>query len=312
VKTISIVTPCYNEELNVEECWRTIRELFETKLNGYAREHIFCDNASTDKTVEILKRIAAEDPSVKIIVNARNFGPLRSNYNGVMAASGDAILLCMVADLQYPPELIPDLLALWEDGNDVVYGVRARREEGLLMRKIRDIYYRLLTGLSDLAVPPGVGDFQLVDRRIVESMRKIDDVYPFMRMMTFECGRKAVGVEYTWRARKRGFSKNSILRLIDQGVNGIVTFTVMPVRLVLFAGFVIAAAALLYAFTVILLWLFSSHGPIEPGIVTIITAIFFFGGVQLVVAGLIGEYTLAIYGQVRKKPVVFESERINF
>jgi polyisoprenyl-phosphate glycosyltransferase len=312
VKTISIVTPCYNEELNVEECWRTIRELFETKLSGYVREHIFCDNASTDKTLEILKRIAANDPSVKIIVNARNFGPMRSNYNGVMAASGDAVLLCMVADLQDPPELIPDLLALWESGNDVVYGVRARREEGLLMRKIRDLYYGLLTRLSDLAVPPGVGDFQLVDRRIVESMRKIDDVYPFMRMMTFECGGKTAGVEYTWRARKRGFSKNSILRLIDQGVNGFVTFTVMPVRLVLFAGFVIAAAALLYAFAVILLWLFSSHASIEPGIVTIITAIFFFGGVQLVVAGLIGEYTLAIYGQVRKKPVVFESERINF
>lgn len=312
MKTISIVTPCYNEELNIEECWRTIRELFETKLNGYVREHIFCDNASTDKTVEILRRIAANDPSVKIIVNARNFGPLRSNYNGVMASSGDAVLLCMAADLQDPPELIPEFLALWESGNDVVYGVRARREEGILMRNVRDIYYRLLTGLSDLVVPPGVGDFQLVDRQIIESMRKIDDVHPFMRMMTFECGGRITGVEYTWRARKRGLSKNSILRLIDQGVNGFVTFTVMPVRLVFFVGFVIAAAALLYAFTIILLWLFSSHISIEPGIVTIITAIFFFGGVQLVVAGLIGEYTLAIYGQVRKKPVVFENERINF
>jgi polyisoprenyl-phosphate glycosyltransferase len=311
VKKISIVTPCYNEELNIEECWNTIRELFDTKLQGYVREHIFCDNASSDRTVEILKQIAAKDDNVKIIVNARNFGPLRSNYNGVMAASGDAVLLCMVADLQDPPELIPDFVKLWENGYEVVYGIRAVREEGVILRNIRRAYYRLLTGLADLAVPPGVGDFQLVNRRVVEAMRKIDDVHPFMRMMTFECGGKSIGVEYTWRARKRGISKNNFLRLFDQGINGFVTFTVLPVRLVLLAGFLLAALSLLYAFVILLIWLFSGSAA-EPGIVTIITAIFFFGGVQLLVAGLIGEYTLAIYGQVRRKPVVFESERINF
>jgi hypothetical protein len=142
-------------------------------------------------------------------------------------------------------------------------------------------------------------------------MRKIDDVHPFMRMMTFECGGKSIGVEYTWRARKRGISKNNFLRLFDQGINGFVTFTVLPVRLVLLGGFLLAALSLLYAFGVLLIWLFSGSAA-EPGIVTIITSIFFFGGVQLLVAGLIGEYTLAIYGQVRRKPVVFESERINF
>lgn len=311
MKKISIVTPCFNEEANIEECWQTIRTIFDTELQGYAREHIFCDNASTDRTAEILIRIASADRSVKIIRNTRNFGPLRSNYNGVMAASGDAILLCMVADLQDPPELIPNFVRLWEEGHDVVYGIRATREEGRIMRAVRNGYYRLLTGLSDLPVPPGVGDFQLVDRQVVEAMRQIDDVYPFMRMMTFECGGRTIGVKYNWRARKRGFSKNNLLRLFDQGVNGIVTFTIMPVRLVLFAGFLIAALAILYAFTVLALWLFDL-GPREPGIMTIITAIFFFGGVQLLVAGLIGEYTLATYGQVRKRPVVFERERVNF
>ena len=253
MKKISIVTPCYNEELNVEECWKAVKDLFDTQLKGYVREHIFCDNASSDRTVEILKEIAARDDGVKIIVNARNFGPLRSNYNGVMAASGDAVLLCMVADLQDPPELIPDFVKHWENGYEVVYGVRAVREEGLILRNIRRAYYELLTRLADLTVPPGVGDFQLVDRRIVEAMRKIDDVHPFMRMMTFECGGKAIGVEYTWRARKRGLSKNNFLRLFDQGINGFVTFTVLPVRLVLFAGFVLAALSLLYAFFVLAL-----------------------------------------------------------
>ena len=312
MKTISIVTPCFNEELNVRECYEAIKALFARELPNYRREHIFCDNASTDKTVEILREIAASDPDVKVIVNARNFGPLRSNYNGVMAASGDAVLLCMVADLQDPPELIPQFVRLWEQGTEVVFGIRATREEPWLMRSVRGVYYRLLTGVSQMGVPPGVGDFQLVDRRVVDAMRQIEDAYPFMRMMTFEIGYNAVGVPYRWVARKRGFSKNSLLRLIDQGMNGFVTFTSAPIRLVLFAGFLIAALAIIYAVVVFLANLIMYREFAAPGIATLITAVFFFGGIQLFVTGLIGEYILAIYGQVRKKPLVFERTRLNF
>jgi glycosyltransferase involved in cell wall biosynthesis len=312
MKTISVVTPCYNEELNVAECYETIKRLFDVELKGYRREHIFCDNDSSDRTVAILREIAARDPHVKVIVNARNFGPLRSNYNGVMAATGDVVVLCMVADMQDPPELIPRFVELWEAGNEVVFGIRVKREENFMMRSVRALYYGVLTKTAYLTVPPGVGDFQLADRRVVEAMRQIEDTYPFMRMMTFETGFKAVGVPYTWVARKRGYSKNTILRLIDQGMNGFITFTSAPVRIVLFLGFVIAALALLYAIVTLVLTIALDRTLAPPGIPTLITAVFFFGGIQLFVTGLIGEYILAIYGQVRKKPVVFERERINF
>ncbi len=312
VKTISVITPCYNEELNVRDCHEAIRKIFDQELNGYRREHIFCDNASDDRTVDILREIAAKDPAVKIIVNARNFGPLRNTFNGVMASNGDAVLLFMPADMQDPPELLPEFVKLWEAGYEIVYGIRAVREEGQLMRSIRNAYYRLLTRFSEVNVPPGVGDFQLVDRRIVESMRKVRDTYPFMRMMTFECGGRAVGVPYTWRQRKKGFSKNRASALIDQGINGLVSFTTAPVRFGLFAGFLISALSITYAIINFVIGLVLYRQLAEPGIITLIVAMFFFGGVQLFFMGMIGEYVLAIYGQVREKPVVFERERVNF
>lgn len=312
MKTISIVTPCYNEELNVAACHEAVKTLFETELAGYRREHVFCDNASSDDTVSILRGIAATDPAVKVILNARNFGPMRSNYNGVMAATGDAVLLLLPADLQDPPALIPEFVNLWAQGYEVVYGIRRVREEGAAMRFVRGVYYRVLTGLSELAVPPGTGDFQLVDRKVVEAMRQIDDAYPFMRMMTFECGYRAVGIPYRWVERKRGVSKNTLVRLVDQGMNGLVTFTAAPLRLMLFAGFGIALLAILYAIFNTIIGLLFYRTLAAPGVMTIIIAVFFFGGVQLFAIGVMAEYILAIYAQVRKKPVVFERERINF
>ncbi len=312
MRRISVVTPCYNEESNIRECYEEVRDIFEKFLPNYEREHLFCDNASTDGTLHILRQIAESDTCAKVIVNARNFGPMRSNYNGVMAATGDAVLLFLPADLQDPPTLLPEFVKLWEQGFEVVFGIRAQRNESWLMRTTRFAYYRLLTGLTHLTTPPGVGDCQLVDRKVVEAMRQIEDAYPFLRMMTFECGYKSVGVPYVWQARKRGFSKNTLARLFDQGLNGIITYTSSPVRVVLLAGFAIAGLAIFYAVINLFIGIFLYRKLAEPGIFSIIVAVFFLGGVQLFVTGLLGEYILAIYAQVRKKPVVFERERINF
>jgi glycosyltransferase involved in cell wall biosynthesis len=147
-KTISIITPCFNEEASIRECHDTIKRVMDTELPGYGREHIFCDNASTDRTVEILREIAAGDKSVKVIVNSRNFGILRNNYNGVLAATGDAVILFMPADLQDPPELIPTFVRHWEAGSEIVYGIRAQREEAFLLRNARRLYYQILSRLS--------------------------------------------------------------------------------------------------------------------------------------------------------------------
>ncbi|MBF0561308.1 MAG: glycosyltransferase family 2 protein [Alphaproteobacteria bacterium] len=312
MKTISVVTPCFNEEGNIRECYLAVRKVFEDSLPGYRREHVFCDNSSTDNTVSILKEIAKEDPGVRIIVNARNFGPMRSNYNGVLATMGDCVLLFLPADLQDPPEMLPEFVRLWESGFEVVYGIRAVREESPLMRRVRGLYYRLLTASSDLQIPPGVGDFQLVDRKVINAMRQIDDVYPFMRMMTFECGFRSIGVSYTWKARQRGISKNRIHHLLDQGMNGFVTFTKIPMRIALYGGIVVSILSVLYAVINFIIAILFYHQISNPGIMTLIVAIFFFGGVQMFFLGILGEYVLQIYAQVRRTPLVIERERVNF
>ena len=310
-KTISIISPCYNEEAGIVECYETIRTLFATELKNYELEYIFCDNCSTDRTVELLKEIASKDHRVKIIVNSRNFGILNNTYNGVRNATGDAVLLFMPVDLQDPPELIPQFVKHWESGYEIVYGIRAQREEGLAMSSARKAYYQLLSRITYLNYPPNVGDFQLVDKCVLNAMKQIDDAQPFMRLMTFECGFRSIGVSYTWRSRKHGFSRNSIARMFEQGLTGIVSFSTAPIRLALFFGIAISALSILYAFAVLAMVLFGSTQA-QNGIPTVIVAMFFFAGVQLFFLGVIGEYVLAIFNQVRRRPLVIERERVNF
>ena len=310
-KILSIITPCFNEEASVRECYETVKQVMDTELSGYEREHIFCDNASTDRTVDILREIAAQDPSVKVIINSRNFGILRNNYNGVLNATGDGVVLFMPVDLQDPPDLIPTFVKHWEAGAEIVYGIRAERQEGFLMRNSRKLYYQVLSRLSYVDYPPNVGDFQLVDRKVVDSMKRIEDAQPFMRMMPFECGFRSVGISYTWRARKHGISRNRFHQLIDQALNGLISFSNAPLRMALWTGFVIAAFSFIYTIGVFLMTLFGFVRS-EAGIPTVIVAVFFFGGVQLLFLGIIGEYIIAIFNQVRRRPIVFERERINF
>ena len=310
-QTISIVTPCFNEEAGIMECYQTIKSIFETELPNYDREHIFCDNASTDKTVEILKKIAVKDRSIKIIINSRNFGILRNTYNGVLNAAGDAVVLFMPADLQDPPELIPTFVRHWESGYEVVFGIRTRREEPFFSRLGRKFYYRLISRISYIDYPADVGDFQLVDRKVLDAMKLFDDAQPFMRMMPFEAGFQSIGVPYTWRARKHGFSQNRFSQLIDQGLNGIISFSTAPLRIALFFGFGISFLSFFYSFVVFILQL-SGFDTGPHGIPTIVIAIFFFAGVQLLFLGLVGEYIVAIFNQVRHRPIVVERERVNF
>ncbi len=310
-KLISIVTPCFNEEAGIIECYEAVKRIFETELKDYAVEHIFCDNASTDQTVELLKVVAAKDKNVKIIINSRNFGILKNTYNGVLSATGDAILLFMPVDLQDPPALIPEFVRRWEEGYEIVYGIRAKREENFLLASARKAYYRLLSRLTYVDYPLDVGDFQLIDKCVLNAMRKIDDAQPFMRLMTFDCGFKSIGISYTWASRKQGKSKNKLSHMFDQGLNGLISFSGVPLRIALFMGFGIAGLSLLYAIVIFLLTLFGFiHSPM--GTPTIIIALFFFGGVQLFFLGVLGEYIFAIFNQVRRKPLVVERARINF
>ena len=310
-KLISIVTPCYNEADNVEDCHRAIRELFENELAAYDFEHIFSDNASADATPDILRRMAAADRRVKVILNARNFGPFRSDFNAVLSASGDAVLLLFAADQQDPPEAIPEMVKRWEEGHEVVNGVRANREESLLMRSVRRVYYRLVRRFAEVDIPVDAGEFQLIDRAVANELRKIDDYYPYIRGLVASCGFRRASVSYTWKARRRGLSKNRLYHLFDQGLNGLISFTNLPMRLCLLIGLLIAILSATLAVVNSIINLLH-HGLAPPGIPTLIAAVFFFGGVQLAFLGVLGEYISAIHSQVRRRPLVVERERINF
>ncbi len=310
-KIISIVTPCFNEETNVAPCYLAIKQLFEGPLAKYDYEHIFCDNASSDNTLLLLKGLAAQDSRVKVIVNARNFGALRSNYNGVLATTGDAVLVFLPADLQDPPEVIPEMVKHWEDGHEIVYGIRAERQEGLLLRTARRAFYRLVRRMADIDVPVDAGEFQLIDRKVVNSLRGFEDYYPYIRGMIASCGFRRIGVPYTWKKRQRGYSKARFYHLIDQALNAIISLSNVPMRLCMSFGFLVACLSILWG-CLGLGWHLIHGRTAEAGIPTLIAAVFFFSGLQLFFFGVLGEYISAIHFQVRKRPLVIERERINF
>lgn len=310
-KLISVITPCFNEEESIADCYEAVKKVFQTSVPNYDYEHVFCDNASSDKTVDILKGIAAGDKNVKIIVNARNYGTFRSVYNAMMQTKGDGVLVLLPVDLQDPPEMIPQFIQKWEAGYQIVYGLKAKREENFLMDGARRFYYALVERFADIHIPPNVGEFQFIDRVVVEALRKFDDYYPYIRGMIACCGFKACGIEYVWRARKKGFSKNRLISLVDQGLNGLVSFTKVPLRACMCIGFALSAISICYAIFSVAYTLITFHRFVEAGIPTLITAIFFFSGVQLFFLGVLGEYIGAIHFQVRKRPLVIEKERVN-
>jgi polyisoprenyl-phosphate glycosyltransferase len=311
-KLISIVTPCFNEEENVRQCYAEVKSVFAEKLPEYDYEHIFCDNYSSDKTAEILTTLASEDPRVKVILNARNFGPIHSNYNGIMATSGDAVVLCLPADVQDPPELIPDFVHAWSQGFEVVYGRKAKREEGIIMRCLRAVHYRLSAKCSFVEIPVDVGLYQLVDRAVINAMRASDDHFPYIQGLVAHAGYKRTFVNYTWKKREKNKSKATWTGLIDQGLNGLTAFSRAPARGVLYAGlwFMFLATALSVV-GLIVDYSFNSQWDF-PLLPSLLLGMFFFSGTQLLGLGLLGEYITAIHFQVRKRPMVVERGRMNF
>jgi FkbM family methyltransferase len=312
MRKISIVTPCYNEELNVDECYAQVRALFEGELHRYDHEHIFCDNSSTDGTVAKLQAIARRDKRVKIIVNSRNFGALANIFNGLTATSGDAVVVMLAADLQDPPAIMTDFVRLWEQGYEVVYGIRQVREESWLLRTGRRIFYRMVNSFSPFFIPENVGEYQLIDRIVADHVVKMEDHFPFVRGMIAYCGFKAIGVPYTWTRRRHGVSSSTLARLVEQGLNGIVSFSNVPMRFVLAGGFVVAIISFLSALVLLVYSAVHYREFAPPGIPLLTIMLAFFSGLVLFVLGFIGEYIIAIHAQVRKRPLVIERSRMNF
>ncbi len=273
-------------------------------------EHIFIDNASTDRTVEILKEIVAHDNRVKIIVNTRNFGHIRSHCHGLVQARGDAVI-SIVADLQDPPEMIADFIRKWENGYKIVIGVKEKSEESPFFFAVRKSYYNLIGKLSEISLIKNFTGFGLYDQKVIEIMRQIDDPYPYFRGLICDIGFERAEIPYIQPVRRRGFTKNNFYTLYDIAMLGITNHSKVPLRLATMTGFAVAFFSLLVAFGYFLVKLFFWN-IFTLGFAPLVIGLFFFGSVQLFFIGIIGEYIGSIHTQVLKRPLVVEKERVNF
>ena len=310
MKMISIVTPCYNEEDNIEEVYNRVKKVMQNELSNYHYEHIFIDNASTDNTVNILKKLASEDKNLKIIVNSRNFGHMRSPVYGMFQASGDAII-SLVSDLQDPPEMIVDFVKDWEAGNDIVLGIKASSKENGLMFKIRETYYAILAKLSEIEIYKNYTGFGLYDKRVINAIEQLNDPYPFFRGMVSEVGYKVAKIPYDQPVRIKGVTKNNFYTLYDIGILGIINNSKVLLRLAVFLSVIIGLLSLgtgiWYLIEKLIYW-----DEMKMGIAPLVIGGSFAFSVLLFFVGVIGEYIGAIYTQVLNRPLVFEKERINF
>jgi glycosyltransferase involved in cell wall biosynthesis len=311
---ISVVTACYNEEQNVAEVHRQVREAMQSLPprdgEAYTWEHLFIDNASSDRTVEILRDICAADRCVKVIVNTRNFGHIRSPFHGLLEAHGDAVI-SIVADLQDPPEMIRAFVAQWEDGYKVVVGVKKESLERRSMFFVRTLYYKILGRLSDVPLIENFTGFGLYDRVVIDKLREIDDPYPYFRGLICDLGYDRIEVPYVQPNRARGITKNNFYSLYDMAMLGITNHSKVPLRLAAMAGFALSIVALLIALIYLVLKLSMWH-TFDLGLAPLVIGVYFFGSVQLFFIGVLGEYILSIHTQVYHRPLVVEKERINF
>jgi len=309
MRKICIMSPCFNEVGNVRELYARVCAA-TAQIPKYEYEILFIDNRSTDGTVQVLRQLAAEDPKVKVILNARNFGHIRSPFYGLLQAGGDAVIV-MASDLQDPPELIPEMIRRWEAGIPMVLGMKTSSDEKPLMYWIRTRYYRLIKRLSEMETLEHVTGFGLFDRKVIEIMRSFDDAYPYGRGMISEIGLPHATIEYHQTVRRHGFTKNNFYSLYDLAMLGITNVSKVPLRLLTGFGFACALVSILtslgYFIYKLLFW-----NSFSVGIAPIAIGLFFFASVQLVFIGILGEYVAATHTQVLKRPLVIEAERINF
>src|SRR6266581_909643 len=308
-KTISVITPCFNEQGNVRELYEGVREAIRA-AGDYQYEHVFIDNASRDNTWRELMAIAARDKNVKIIRNARNFGHIRSPMHAIYQTSGDAVI-GIVADLQMPPEMIVEMLRKWEEGYAVVIGIKEAAAEHPVMFWIRRKYYQLVNRLSGIDTIENFTGFGLYDRKVIDIVKQFDDPYPYFRGMIAEIGLPRFEIPYHQPARKRGITKNNFYSLYDLAMLGITNLSKVPLRLVTFAGVATALLCVLvslaYFIYKLLYWERFSAGQAP-----LVIGVFFFMSLQMIFIGILGEYIGTIHTLVQKRPLVVEQERINF
>jgi len=305
---ISIVTPTFNEEDNIQKLCSSIKIEMEKLNMDY--EHIVIDNCSTDKTIEKLKIICSKDQNVKAIINVRNFGHIKSPFHGILQSSGDACIL-MASDFQDPMELISMYIKKWQSGSKIVLGKKISSEENSLMFSIRKFFYKFLNKISETKLTENTTGSGIFDKSVINQLKKINDPYPYLRGLLNELSEEISVVEFDQPKRLSGKTKNNIFTLYDIGMLGIIKHSRAPLRLVTFLGFILSffslLTALIYFFYKLIFW-----NSFDVGIAPLVIGIFGFASIQILLLGIIGEYVGILLIHLRNLPLLIEKERINF
>ena len=309
-KMLSIMIPCYNEEENIRPIYETIRDVILKECPAYDYEILFIDNKSTDHTRELLRGICAEDKSVKAIFNVANFGQFNSPYYAMLQTSGDCTI-CLCADFQDPPEMIPQFVKEWERGYKIVIGIKTRSKENPVIYALRSVYYKIIKSMSHVNQIEQFTGFGLYDKSFVDTLRKLNDPQPYIRGIVAELGPERKEIEYEQPQRRAGKTHNNFYTLYDAAMLSFTSYTKNGLRIATFSGFIIAFISfiigLFYLIMKLLFWY-----KFTAGYAPMMIGIFFMGGIILAFMGFMGEYVMAINARVMNRPLVVEEERINF
>jgi len=303
---ISVVVPLYNEEDNVPELMRRIGAIMKRIVaeEGDRYEIVAVNDGSGDATLGSLRAARAAEPNLVVVDLSRNFGHQIAATAGLDIARGDAVIL-MDGDLQDPPELIEEFVAKWREGYDVVYATRkARRGESAFKLLTARIFYRMIRRMTNVSIPVDTGDFRLMSRRVVDALAQTREKHRFLRGLVSWVGFKQIGIEYERDARHSGATKYPISKMLKFAIDGITSFSEIPLRFATYLGFGVSVTAFVYAIVVLIL---KVYGYNEPGYTSMMVAILFLGGVQLITIGIAGEYLGRIYDQVKERPLYFLS-----
>lgn len=306
---LSIVTPTYNEIDNIEELLKRVK-LSISHLEQYDFEFLVIDNCSVDGTQEKLRELAAQDSRIKVILNARNFGHIRSPYYGILQSHGAATIY-LASDLQDPPEMIPEFISEWEKGYKLVMAIKPVSKSSPVMHALRKAYYRFIDKISEVEIIKDSTGFGLYDKCVLDKLREINDPYPFLRGLICELGYEVKTLPFVQPRRLRGITKNNFYTLFDIAMLGMVSHSKVPIRIAALVGFMLGALSILTAFLFLVLkLLFWNSFPI--GSAPLVIGLFFLFGVQLFFIGILGEYIGSIHTYIQNRPIVVEAERINF
>ncbi len=311
-KLISIVSSAFNEEDNVEKLCKQVKETCEKLKDKYDYEQIILDNGSTDDTANKLKQLAFNDKHIKVIINTRNFGHIRSPYYGMMQAKGDVVVV-IASDLQEPVSLISKFIEKWEQGYKVVLGQKTASKESKIMYLIRTVYYKLLNLFNDSGTKllEHCTGFGLYDKDVIDKLRSLNEPYPYLRGLVCELGYSLTCIQFCQNKREKGITKNNFYTLYDMAMLAFTNYSKVPLRIATMCGFILSVLSFCLAiFYLIFKLLFWHH--LSAGIAPILISVFLFFSVQLFFIGVLGEYINAILTQVQNRPLVIEKERINF